>query len=168
VQVTDDGVPVEELIDTIKRAIKTANLSSTDADRDLRVASVRLSLHAVAIRSSGGGLEFRIPFIGMPVRFGGKLTTQDTHTIQINLVPPDLADRPQLRDGDIESVFVDAIGTVRAAVASAATGDDPFTLTDSSVDISFAVTAEGTISLGVDGGLTDEVTHTLTLGLTPA
>jgi hypothetical protein len=167
VQVTGDGVPVEELIDTIKRAIKTVNLSSTDVDRDLRVASVRLTLHTVATRSLGGGLEFRIPFIGMPVKLGGKLTTQDTHTIQISLVPPDLADRPQLRDGDIESVFVDAVSTVRAAVASAATGDDPFTLTESSVDISFAVTADGAISLGVDGGLTDEVTHTLTLGLTP-
>jgi hypothetical protein len=65
-------------------------------------------------------------------------------------------------------VFVEAINTIRTAVASAATGDDPFTLTASVVNISFAVTAEGGISLGVDGGLTNELTHTLTLGLVPA
>ncbi len=63
---------------------------------------------------------------------------------------------------------MDAIKTIRTAVASAASGDDPFTLTESAVDISFAVTAEGTISLGVNGGLTNELTHTLTLCLVPA
>jgi hypothetical protein len=168
VRVTEDGVPIQELIETIKQAIKTASVSSSDVDRDLRVGSVRIILNAVATRSLGGGVDFRIPFIGMPVKFGGKLTRQDTHEIDISLVPPDLKFRPELRDGDLGSVFVDAINTVRAAVASAAGGDDPFTLTDSKVDISFAVTAEGGISLGVDGGLASELTHTLTLGLVPA
>jgi Trypsin-co-occurring domain 2 len=168
VRVTEDGVPIQELIETIKQAIKTANVSSADPDRDLRVGSVQLTLNAVATRSLGGGLDFRIPFIGMQVKLGSKLTKQDTHRIDISLVPPDLKGRPELRDGDLGSVFVDAINTIRAAVASAATGDDPFILTESSVNISFAVTAEGTISLGVDGGLTNEVTHTLTLGLVPA
>jgi hypothetical protein len=165
--VTEDGVPIEELIDTIKQAIKTANVSSTDLDRDLRVCSVQLTLNAVAIRSLGGGLDFRIPFIGMQVKLGSKVTKQDTHAIDISLTPPDLKGRPELRDSDIESVFVDAITTIRTAVASAATGDDPFILTKSSVNISFAVTAEGTISLGVDGSLSNELTHTLTLGLVP-
>jgi Trypsin-co-occurring domain 2 len=168
VRVTEDGVPIQELIETIKQAIKTANVSSDDPDRDLRVGSVQLTLNAVATRSLGGGLDFRIPFIGMQVKLGSKLTKQDTHRIDISLVPPDLKGRPELRDGDLGSVFVDAINTIRAAVASAATGDDPFILTESSVNISFAVTAEGTISLGVDGGLTNELTHTLTLGLVPA
>ena len=153
--VTKDGVPIEELIDTIKQAIKTASVSSTDLDRDLQVRSVQLTLNAVAIRSLGGGLDFRIPFIGMPVKLGSKITKQDTHAIDISLIPPDLKGRPELRDSDIESVFVDAITTIRTAVASAATGDDPFILTQSSVNISFAITAEGTISLGVDGGLSN-------------
>jgi hypothetical protein len=168
VYVTEEGVPIQEVIETIKQAIKAANLSSTDFDRDLRVGSVQLTLHAVATRSLGGGLDFRIPFIGMQVKLGSKLTRQDTHRIDICLVPPDLKGRPELRDSDLGSVFVDAINTIRAAVASAAAGDDPFTLTESTVRISFAVTAEGTISLGVDGGLTNELTHTLILGLVPA
>jgi hypothetical protein len=166
--VTEDGVPIEELIDTIKQAIKTASVSSTDLDRDLRVCSVQLTLNAVAIRSLGGGVDFRIPFIGMLVKLGNKITKQDTHAIDISLIPPDLKGRPELRESDIESVFVDAITTIRTAVASAAAGDDPFILTQSSVNISFAVTAEGTISLGVDGSLSNELTHTLTLGLVSA
>jgi hypothetical protein len=35
------------------------------------------------------------------------------------------------------------------------------------VDISFAITQAGTISLGVDGELANELTHTLRLGLVP-
>jgi hypothetical protein len=34
--------------------------------------------------------------------------------------------------------------------------------------LSFAVTAEGDISIGIDGSMSDEVTHTLVLGLVPA
>ena len=164
-RVTEDGVAISDLIETIKQAIKTANVSSTNLERDLRVGSVHLTLNAMATRSLGGSLDFRIPFIGMPVKFGSKLTKHDTHRIDVSLVPPDLKRRPELREDDLGSVFVEAINTIRAAVASAATGDDPFTLTESSVNISFAVTAEGTISLGVDGGLTNELTHTLALSL---
>jgi hypothetical protein len=43
----------------------------------------------------------------------------------------------------------------------------PATLTESSADISFAVTAAATISLGVEGALASELTHTLSLGLVP-
>jgi Trypsin-co-occurring domain 2 len=165
--VTDDSVPVTELIETVKESIKAANVSSANADRDLRVSSVSLTLNVVATRSYGGGVDFRVPVIGMQVKLGTKLTKQDTHKIDINLVPPDLRGGNELRDGELEWTLVDAINTIRAAVASAATGDDPFLLNESSVDISFAVTAEGTISLGIDGGLSNEVTHTLSLGLIP-
>ena len=87
--VTEDGVPIQELIETIKQAIKTANISSIDLDRDLRVGSVQLTLNVVAIHSLGGGLDFRIPFIGMQVKVGSKLTKKDTHRIDISMVPPD-------------------------------------------------------------------------------
>ena len=63
---------------------------------------------------------------------------------------------------------MEAIETIRAAVASAAGGDDPFVLNDSTITISFAVTAEGTISIGVNGSLSDELTHTLVVSLVPA
>src|ERR1700722_16730323 len=134
-RVTEAGIPVEDLIEAIKQAIKAASISSTDTGRDLRVSAAHLTLHAVATRAVGGGIEFRIPFIGMPVKVGVKVTSQDTHQIDIGLVPPDLTDRPELREVDISSVLAEAITTIRAAMASAAGGDDPFTLTTSSVRI---------------------------------
>lgn len=166
--VGEDGVSVQELIETVKQAIKAANVSSIDPDRDLRVGAVQLTLNVVATRSFGGGVDFRIPFVGMQVKLGSKLTKQDTHKIDIHLVPPSPKDRPELRDGDLGSVFVDAINTIRAAVASAATGDDPFILAKSSVNISFAITEAGTVSLGIDGSLANELTHTLTFELVNA
>ena len=54
-RVTDEGVPVQDLIEAVKQAIKAANVSSSAADRDLRIDSVRLLLHAVATRAYGGG-----------------------------------------------------------------------------------------------------------------
>jgi hypothetical protein len=168
VDVAEDGVPVNDVIEAVKQAIKTANLSTIDQDRDLRVGSVGLTLHAIATRESGGSLNFRIPFIGMEISLGGKVTTRDTHEIEINLTPPGPGSGLEVRDGSLDLALVEAIETIRAAVASAAGGDDPFVLNDSTITISFAVTAEGTISIGVNGTLSDELTHTLVLGLVPA
>jgi hypothetical protein len=53
-------------------------------------------------------------------------------------------------------------------LAKAAEGDDPWVLSASTIDISFAITQTGTISLGADGELANALTHTLRLGLGPA
>ena len=167
--VTEDGVPVPDVIDAVKRAIKAANVSVTDQGRDMRVASVGLILHAIATRSSGGGLNFCIPFIGMQIQLGAKVTTRDTHQIEISLTPPAEEEfrSAEVRDGGLDDVLTEAIETIRAAVASASAGDDPFVLGGATITLSFAVTKEGSISIGVNGSLGDELTHTLTLALVP-
>ena len=166
-KVTDDGVPVEALISVVKDAIKRAGISRTSQDRDLQVASVQLILDVVAAKTAGGGLDFRVPFIGMKLRVGGKVTSKDTHTIDITLVPPERRATRPVRGGDVEDALVNAIATVHAVMAQAAAGDDPWVLSASTIDIRFAITQTGTISLGVDGELTNEVTQTLRLGLAP-
>ena len=124
-KVTADGVLVQDVIAAVKLAIKEANVSETDEGRDLRVSSVKLVLHALATQSVGGGLNFAIPFIGMPVRFGAKVTKSDTHEIEINLVPPGQEAGEEVREASLDSALVDAIETIRAIVVSAADGDDP-------------------------------------------
>jgi Trypsin-co-occurring domain 2 len=166
-RVTDSGVPVQDLIEAVKHAIKTANVSRATPDRDLRIGSVRLILHAVAIRSYGGGLNFHIPLIGTEIKLGGKLSRHDTHEIEISLIPPAPDERSELRDGDLAPVLVEAIETIRATVAAAASGEDPFTLDKSTIKIVFGITAEGDISIGVNGSLANELTQTLILALMP-
>ena len=63
---------------------------------------------------------------------------------------------------------MNAIATIRDVMTKAAEGDDPWVLSAGTIDISFAITQTGTISLGVDGELANELTHTLRLGLAPS
>jgi hypothetical protein len=88
VKVTDQGVPVDTLIGVVKDSIKQAGVSRTSETRDMEVASVKLILDVVASKTAGGGLDFCVPFIGMKLRAGTKVTKKDTHTIDITLVPP--------------------------------------------------------------------------------
>jgi hypothetical protein len=165
-KVTDGGVPVETLISIVKDSIKAAGVSRTSGSPDLRVGSVRLILEVVASKAAGGKLDFCVPFIGMKLALGTKVTKQNTHTMDIALVPPPEAGRV-VRGGEVETALVDAITTIRRATASAAQGDDPWVLSEATVDICFAITRTGTISIGVDSDLTGEITHTIRLGLTP-
>ena len=167
-KVTEDGIPVQDVIAAIKLAIKEANISATDEARDLRVGSVKLILHALATRAVGGRLSFTIPFIGMPLRFGAKVTRSDTHEIEINLSPPAQEPGEEVREASLDLALVDSIATIRAVLASATDGDDPFILNDAKIILSFAMTAEGNISIGIDDSMKDEVTHSLSLAIVPA
>lgn len=161
-KVTGSGVPVSELISVIKASVRRAGVSP---GADLRVTSVQLILEVVATSTLGGGLSFRVPVLGMQLSVGGKVTRQDTHTLDLTLVPPAGPSGHELRDGDVEDAIVDAVTTIRAVIASATEGDDPWLLATGTVDISFVVTESGTIALGVEGELASQVAHTLRLGL---
>jgi hypothetical protein len=167
-KVTDQGVQVTTLIDAVKRSLRTAGVSRDSGPGDLRVKSVKLTLNVLATESAGGKLDFRVPFVGMKLSMGAKVTRQDTHKIDITLVPP--APDPARREtrGDIETALVDAITSIRAVMASAAEGDEPWALSTSEVEIAFVVTKEGSISLGAEGEFAHEVTNTLKLALLPS
>lgn len=167
-KVTADGVPMQDVITAVKLAIKEASVSAVSERRDLRVGSVSLVLHALAARSAGGRLSFTIPFIGMPVRFGAKVTRSDTHEIEINLAPPAEEAGEEVREASLDLALAGSIETIRGVLAAAADGDDPFILSDAKITLSFAVTSDGEISIGVDGAMTGEVTHTLVLTFVPA
>jgi NTP-dependent ternary system trypsin peptidase co-occuring protein len=168
VKVTDQGVPVTTLISAVKDSIRQAGVSRTSQTRDLQVASVRLILDVIASKTAGGRLDFRVPFIGMKLSIGTKVTKKDTHTIDMTLVPPDDSGTRQVRGGDVEEALVNAITTIRDVMTEAAKGNDPWLLSAGAIDISFAITQTGTISLGADGELANELTHTLRLELAPA
>ena len=68
---------------------------------------------------------------------------------------------------DVQHTLVNAVATIRDVVTRAAEGDDPWVLSASTIDISFAITQTGSISLRADGELSNELTHTLRLGLAP-
>jgi len=162
----DDGLPVEDLVTAVRRAAARAAISDTDAGRDMRITALDLTLHAVAKREHGAKLEFRVPFLGMPVTFGAKVTTRDTHQIKISLGPA--ATAHEVRGGEVEETLVQAIETIRAVVARGVGDADGFEHRSSEVELSFAVTGDGSIALVGTADLSDEITHTLKLTLGPA
>lgn len=164
-EVTDTGVPVDALIDAVKAAVTEAGISSANAGRTLRVTAIQLVLNVVASTTVGAKLEFKLPFIGMNLSFGNSVTQRDTHTIDITLVPPDLAPAAEIRDGGVDQVLVDAIETVTSVVARSAGGNDPFVLKESSVELVFAITESGSISLGFNAEAKNVITHKLKLTL---
>jgi hypothetical protein len=133
----------------------------------MRITGLELTLHALARRDHGAKLEFRIPFLGMPVSFGSKVTTRDTHQIKINLAPAAYAH--EVRGGEeVEETLVQAIETIRAVLARGTGDGDAFEHRSSEVELTFAVTRDGSIALVGTADLTGEVTHTLKLTLGPA
>lgn len=164
---TPDGLGVDDLLDGVKRAIKMANISATDQERDLRVTSVHLTLNTVLTTTAGGRLDLRVPFIGMGLKIGRTVHRGDTHTLEVTLTPEEPASEHEIREGGMESVLVEAIETFRRVMSRARGGDDPFTLQDGTIELTFAVTDTGTISLGLDGEQKGELTHKLRLSLTP-
>lgn len=165
--VTENGIAIEEVVGAVKNAIKLAGISATDGGRDLRVTSMQLTLHTLAVLTAGGGVDFRVPFLGMRLIVGTAITRRDTHTVDIALEAQDLRAQHEIRDGDVEAVLLDAIETIRAVMARAGHGDDPFLLNQSTVELSFAVAKDGSITLGFNGEFRDEVVHTLRIGFGP-
>ena len=90
------------------------------------------------------------------MKVGGSVTRQDTHLMELTLIPEDTP-VIETRGAPVDVVLVGAIETVRAVMARAAAGDDPFVLRDGTVELSFGVASDGSIALGVDGELKDEV-----------
>jgi hypothetical protein len=102
----------------------------------------------------------------MPVSFGAKLTTRDTHQIRISLAP---SVSHEVRGGEeVEETLVQAIETVRAVVARGVADADTFEHRSSEIELSFAVTENGSVALVGTADLTGEITHPLKLTLGPA
>jgi hypothetical protein len=166
VRIIDGSVPVTELIGIIKNSIKRAGVSEASVGSGLRVATVQLVLTVIAISELGGGIDIRVPVVGLRMKIGAKSIRRNTHILDITLQPPDKSPGQELRDGNVEDTLVDAVTTIRNVVAGAAEGDDPWLLAAGIVDISFVISESGTLVLGVEGEINSEVTQTLRLGLT--
>jgi hypothetical protein len=166
-RVSNDGFPVGEVIDGIKSAIRRASISNKDLARDLRVASVYLKLNTIATIGAGGRLDFRVPFIGMALRLGGVVTRENTHSLEMVLLPEDDTTVFEVRETPVDTVLIDAIEIIRSVIAEASGGDDPFLLRDGTVELSFAINQDGSFSLGVDGEFKNQVTHTIRLSVEP-
>jgi hypothetical protein len=114
----------------------------------------------VKVTSSGVPLDSLIKVVKASIRRAGPGSARRRR-------PPEDAGRQTRGAEDIEDTLVNATTSIRALASQAAARNDPWILSEGIIDISFAITATGTITLGIDGELSDEITHTLRLRLTP-
>ncbi|SRR5260221_6549500 len=167
-QVIDDGIEVSELIEVLKNSIKRASYQGAfDGPGALEVVSAQLTLSIAAVHSRGGGVHFRVAVIGTEISFGSKQERRQTHTLNLTLTPTKESG-PELRDGEIEHVLVDAIVTVYSPMERAGSGDQPWALESGVIDIVFAVSETGSITLGIDADRTGEITHAMRLSMRPS
>jgi len=164
---SDDGMPVETLVWMVKEAVTESGVSRLSKEQDLRVASLQLTLEVLATKSGSAEISVTVPFIGAQLGAGGKLTRQDTETIDMTLAPPAHPKPRGVRGLAMDKVLVNAIRTIRDTMVSAATGNDPWELQQGTVSLSFGVTRTGSISLGVGGERSSDMMQTLRLTLKP-
>jgi hypothetical protein len=165
VEITESGVPVNALITAIRNSIRR---SAADDEHTVHVTAIQLTLHVVTTQTTGGGLNLNVPFLGMPLRLGAKATRQNTQTLNVTLVPSDQYPTHEIRDDSVEETLVDAISTIQEIMTTAAQDDEPWLLDTATVELVFAITSTGTISIGIDHEDANEITHTLHLTLSHA
>jgi hypothetical protein len=83
----------------------------------------------------------------------------------VTLVPSDRHPTHEIRDESFEEILVDAISTIQDIMTNAGQDDEPWLLDTATVELVFAITGTGTISIGIDHEDTNDVTHTLHLTL---
>jgi hypothetical protein len=150
----------------IKASIRAANIG--DGREDLVVTKVELSLATILDQSGGGEFEWKVPFVGLTLKGGVKLTRSNTSKLSITLVPP--SPEEDLRELGIDTAaleenIVHAVADLRNAIAEAAVDEPRFLLEKGGIELEFVVTREGSLSLLASGEHKDEVTHTMTLTL---
>jgi hypothetical protein len=127
VNISDEGAPLDTQIEVIKASVKRGGISRTSKTRDLRVASIQLILEAIASNVARSGVDFRVPFIGMKLKLGGRVTKKPeghSHYRYHPSSPEDIG--RQVRGGEeVEEALVNAIEAIRSVTSKAAEGDDP-------------------------------------------
>lgn len=158
---------VEDVIQKVKIAVTKANVVGREA-RDAIVASITLNLQVVQELKAGGEVRWTVPVIGLELGAAASTDRSATSAIEINLIapPPEAAiAQGLLPEIDVVRDLEQAIKVIRRGIVAGATGDPPFVLGAASVELAFAVTVGGGISLVATADRSKSTTNTLKLNL---
>lgn len=166
-EVASDSVAIRNLVDVIKSSICEVQGAAEPRSGELVAASAELTLHVMMDTTVGGKVDLRVPVIGAHLRIGGRRARHRMHTVNVTLVPEHYGrSRHDHGAGDPELVM--ALSAIRDLMDSTGTGGHSWSVAGGTVQVSFAVTDEGSISVGLNSERSDEHVHTLQLELQPA
>ena len=164
--VSSQRVSVQELIDSVKNAIRYTGLAVTSEGRKLQIRTVGLRLQTVIEHSDGVGLQFSVPVVGWTAGVDASREAVTTQTLELAFEPvvPPLLMRGAVT---VEQALVDGINALKGALQYAQIGDNPWNLLSGRVELEFVVTLQGSISLVVDRNKSQEGTQKLSLEIGP-
>jgi hypothetical protein len=157
----DVGVQIDGIISKVKKAIREVERRSYRSELGVKVEKLDLKLKTY--NSKEGGIELKIPIVDAGLGLDGKISKEETQTIELTLVP--VEDVRLFGDEEIEENLVNLILGIENGIRNALVDPPKFKLQNASVELNFIVGSDGKISVVVKGGMTSETTHNLKLYL---
>lgn len=147
-------VTVSGLISDIKTALQRAQTALTAGH--LHIAKAELEIKTVLEATAEAGFKFTL----VPLDLSGKYARKDSQTISLTFVPAPAAVRmlSPVAD-DLTSAILAAVQAIKDASAA----KPQFDLDEAAVSLEIGVTADGSIKVGLGGGVSRESTHTVKL-----
>jgi hypothetical protein len=166
-EVSSESVAIRNLVEVVKASICEVQGAEEPRGGELVVASAELNLHVMMDTTVGGKVDVRVPVIGAHLRIGGRRVRHRMHTVRVQLVPEHHGrTRHDHGAGDLELVM--ALSAIRDLMEPGGEGGHAWSVAGGTVDVSFGVTEEGSISVGLNSDRSDEHVHSLQLELQPA
>lgn len=158
---------IERVITGVKRAIRAVQQHGGGL-QIINVEKIELTLKALIEKSAGGELKIKIPIIDTNLGAKVGITSNDTQTIQLTLVPIKAATRSLTRSESFEKELFEALVTIREGIKNASEMEPKFTLQNAVVEINFVVNTKGEIAILAKGSEESEIMHSVKLFLGPS
>jgi hypothetical protein len=162
-------VSFDDVISNVKSAIQAADLTASNGVA-LEIKRLDVVLTVVQDLKTGTAAKLTVPVIGTDLSVGGTVESTSTSEISLSLVPPPPVDaiaQSIMPNFEIIRGLVGAIEAIKDGVASAAKGDPPFELKESTAKLTFGVKTDGSIAIVVVADRSKSTTNSLTLTIGP-
>lgn len=167
-EVSSESVAIRNLVEVVKASICEVQGNADPRPGELAVAVAELNLQVMMDTTHGGTVDLRVPVIGARLRIGGRRVRHRMHTVHLTLVPEHNG-RTRHDHGSGDEELVMALRAIRELMDPDTTrGGHSWSISGGTVQVSFAVTEEGSISVGLNSERSDEHVHSLQLELRPA
>lgn len=165
-EVSNESVTIRTLVDVVKASICEVQGSGEPRPGELVAVSAELDLRVMMDTAAGGRVDVRVPVIGAHLRIGGQRKRHRMHTVRVQLVPERYG-RARHDHGAGDEELVEALRAVRNLMDRAGDGGHSWSVSAGTVEVSFAITEQGSISVGLNSDHRDEHVHSLQLELQP-
>jgi hypothetical protein len=154
-----EGIPISDIVDSIKRAIV---LKQLDMDKSgIKIKDMELTLKTVAAADVGAKISLQIPILGK-IEFGSKISEKSLQTTNLTLkVPGPTEVERGLGLADLDETIADSISNIIEGVKAANDNSPSLEMEEASVEFNFVLSGDSKISLIIESGFESELSNKL-------